>query len=780
MEWIIAFLLLLLAFAVRRTEDFERPFLFGTQVIDEGRLDEMLGLLSKYGGTQSRVGVCWLDNEKVRGQRYDFSRADEEVRLHLKHGLSVLLNLATVPYWASEAPPEALKILNERGHTHLAGTLMISPNHTDDYVRWVEAVAKHFGDRTEYYEIWNEPDGMAGPIIHYDDEGKLQDVWYGGDPAALTRVLKAAYTTLHRCHPGCTVVACSLESKTAFLQGIYEAGGKGYFDAVSIHPYGEPGEPLLRRWIQEVRDLMVSQGDGDKGIWITEYAWGFADRPGPMLEAIRWGRENPYIAALHVHLANHLFENYEVGAGPLKPTPGLIAFKQAVEEKGPRESCSYDFEAGLPIEWRLPPDQTETSELASVSSPVHGGKRALRAASQDRCVTLICNAYVKDHNSTLSFWFVIPSGDNGKGTRLEVTTTPATPIYGADKTTILHQRTPLNQWVRQEIKLADIDPNLSGSTLMNVTISAISDAPGVSLVLDDFSITPGHGPLRPRPRPTGSIQGIVRDYLDRLGLGAKVVLQHESRASIDVTYGDDGVFALQALEPGEYRVSAQADGCERFATTVSVLTGIVTKLPIYLNPAFNMVRNPGFEEGDQCGVGASWETTCGGPHPEIYDVTDLASHSGERSQRMSCEGYNFDTRAICFHDDPKTGEKVFHPAHGIALRSQAISQVIEGPITPGEEYRLSAWVRIQRLVAHWEWLRLSVQWLDENGKLIGESRESDEDRANIDRHDWKLITARGVAPKGTAKARIWLHHHFEHGVVWYDDVCFAKIEDTER
>jgi len=779
MEWIIAFLLLLLALTVRRTEDFDRPFLFGTQAIDEGRLDEMLELLREYGGTQSRVGVCWLDNEMARGQEYDFSKADEEVRLHLKHGFSVLLNLATVPYWASEAPPEALKILNERGHTHLAGTLIISPNHMDGYTRWVEAVAGRFGKHTSYYEIWNEPDGMAGPIIHYSDDGNVQDVWYGGDPAAFTRVLKAAYTTLHRCHPGCTVVACSLESKTAFLQGIYEAGGKGYFDAVSIHPYGEPGEPLLRRWIQEVRDLMVSQSDGDKGIWITEYAWGLGDKPGLMLEAIRWGRENQYITALHVHLANHLFENYQAGADPLKPAPGLIAFKQATKEKGPRERCSYDFEDGLPIEWRLPADQMETSELACVSDPVHGGKRALRAANQGKSVSVICNAYVKDRNNTLSFWFYIPSADKKK-IRLEVTTTPATPIYGADKTVGLYANgAPLNQWVRQDIKPAEIDPNLSGGTLMNVTISAISNIPGVSLALDDFSIVPGPGPLKPRPKPVGSVQGVVRDYPDRPVPGAKIVLRQKDGPSIDVTYVEDGSFALEGLEPGEYGVSAEADGHEPFTTAFSVIAGIAARLPVYLNPTFNMLRNPGFEGGDQGGVGASWETICGGPHPEIYGVTDLASHSGRRSQRMSCEGYNCDP-AGCFHYDPKTGGKVFHPAPGVALRDQAVAQIVEATITPGEEYQLSAWVKIQRLMAHWEWFRLSIHWLDKEGKLIGESRESDEDKGNIDRHDWKLIAARGVAPNGAAKAKVWLHHHFEHGVVWYDNVCFAGVRDIER
>jgi len=779
--------LLVLVIPACLASNFNRPFIFGTQVLDEGRLEEMLIELGKYGGTQSRVGTCWWNNEPEPGKGYDFREPDELVNLHLKHGYSVLLNVATVPLWASEVPEEAVKILRDRKHDNLIGTFMVSPNHMDEYVRWVEAVGKHFGDRIDYYEIWNEPDGMAGPIIHYDEYGGVQDVWYGGDPAQFTRVLKAAYTALHKVDPGCTVVVGSLESKTWFLRGIYEAGGKDYFDAVSIHPYGEP---LRREWIQEIRDLMLEYGDGHKGIWVTEYGWGFGDKPGFVREAIRWGRENEYLTALHIHLANHLFKNNKVGEGPLKPTAGLLAFRDAVKEEGPALSRSYDFEGVCPSSWRYRADKSDGAKFGCVTDPVHTGKLAIRAFSPGNTVSLIANVYVKDQNSTLKFWTNVPSGQN---IRLSVTTTPGTPIYGADRTKVVYDRNyPVGDWVEHEIRLTEIDPYLAGKTLMNVTITAESEFPGVTLVLDDFSITPGKGPVKQLGERPSSLTIIAKDYLDR-----PVLLQVSNRTKLIDPKGkpkslfseEVGVLKATSLSSGWYRLVIEFPGYEPLEQPVFVKPGADIQYTAYLNPSFNMAKNAGFEmkglggpSENQLGVGSHWETVCGGSHPEIYDVTALSWHSGRHSQMMTSEGYNIDfskNPPACFEVSPKTGEKIYHKVPRIKLGNQAIAQVIEQPVIPGEEYQLSAWVKIQRLMAHWEWFRLGIYWLDKDGNFIGESRESDEDKKNIDRHDWKLITCRGVAPAGAAKAKVYLHHHFEHGVVWYDDVCFARVKDIE-
>jgi len=64
-----------------------------------------------------------------------------------------------------------------------------------------------------------------------------------------------------------------------YVNGMYAAGAKGFFDALAFHPYqetlkfsdgeGVPLSPLTQ--IQKIYDLMVANGDGALKIWITEY-----------------------------------------------------------------------------------------------------------------------------------------------------------------------------------------------------------------------------------------------------------------------------------------------------------------------------------------------------------------------------------------------------------------------------------------------------------------------------------------------------------------------------
>ena len=70
----------------------------------------------------------------------------------------------------------------------------------------------------------------------------------------------------------------------AFIQRLYDYGIQPYHDGLAIHPYNEKRDPDLRaepgseKWsyrsgVPWVRDLMVANGDADKGLWLTEFGW---------------------------------------------------------------------------------------------------------------------------------------------------------------------------------------------------------------------------------------------------------------------------------------------------------------------------------------------------------------------------------------------------------------------------------------------------------------------------------------------------------------------------
>lgn len=197
----------------------------------------------------------------------------------------------------------------------------------------------------------------------------------------------------------------------------------------------------------------------------------------------------------------------------------------------------------------------------------------------------------------------------------------------------------------------------------------------------------------------------------------------------------------------------------------------------------NLIANGGFERGDggidgkQPGVGKGWEAVCGGSHPEIYALDLHVKHSGRYSQRMSCEGYNYrylPEGGYCYHTE--CGKEIRHKCP-TELGLQAIAQTTrKGAIQPGATYECSAWVKIEGLTESWEWFRLGIYWLDADGKFLSETREDREvSKNNYGTHDWKEIRIVARAPEKAAYAKVYLHHHFVHGTVWYDDISLIRV-----
>ncbi len=149
------------------------------------------------------------------------------------------------------------------------------PRNDADYASALHFMAQRWAGKVSAYEIWNEEDSSR---------------WWAGapDPAAYTRLLQAAYPAVKSADPSAEVVLGGLTGNDySFLQGVYSAGGKGYFDAVGVHtdtacnvnsPYtflrNPDGrlEPDSFLGYREVHATEVANGD-DKPIWMTEASW---------------------------------------------------------------------------------------------------------------------------------------------------------------------------------------------------------------------------------------------------------------------------------------------------------------------------------------------------------------------------------------------------------------------------------------------------------------------------------------------------------------------------
>jgi hypothetical protein len=214
--------------------------------------DRELDAVALTNASWLRVEINWYRIEKSRGV-FDWGYLDHIVDAARARNLKVLGMIAFTPDWAREP-----------------GTFFTAPPvNAADFAQFAVAVVQRYHDRVSDWEIWNEPNY---PLFW----GRSST-----DAAGYTELLKAAYSAIKTVQPDSTVLAAGLTPTTgddappAYLAAMYAAGAKGYFDAAAMHPYVFPGgmsaDPQ-NGWsdVARVHDLMVSNGDGDKKIWMTE------------------------------------------------------------------------------------------------------------------------------------------------------------------------------------------------------------------------------------------------------------------------------------------------------------------------------------------------------------------------------------------------------------------------------------------------------------------------------------------------------------------------------
>jgi hypothetical protein len=211
------------------------------------------------GAKWVRVFVPWVDVEPARGQ-YGQNWLAEYDRLlaTLPKGSRAIFDVVGAPAW-------------ESGSSAANAT----PANPADYAALLHFLAQRWAGRVAAYEIWNEEDASR---------------WWAGapDPGAYTHLLQSAYTAVKSADPAAAVVLGGLTGNDYnFLQGVYEAGGKGYFDAVGVHtdtacniaspetflrdPNGRLDQDSFLAY-REVHATEAANGD-DKPIWMTETSW---------------------------------------------------------------------------------------------------------------------------------------------------------------------------------------------------------------------------------------------------------------------------------------------------------------------------------------------------------------------------------------------------------------------------------------------------------------------------------------------------------------------------
>jgi hypothetical protein len=234
-----------------------------------------LGLVEEMGFTWIKDTFAWRDIEIAQDQ-YDWWRPDRVVRTVNQRGLKLLIRLDRQPFWSQTdggAHPEE----------------NVPPADLDDFGDFCYVLANRYKGRIHAYQVWNEPN--------------LAREWGGQPPnaAEYVELLRVCYQGIKRGDPDALVISAGPAPTGTdlpvaipddrFIQEMYDAGGAAYFDMLGVNapgyaapPQADPAQvaatPELggHRWnafrhVEDIRRVMVENGDTHKQIAILEMGW---------------------------------------------------------------------------------------------------------------------------------------------------------------------------------------------------------------------------------------------------------------------------------------------------------------------------------------------------------------------------------------------------------------------------------------------------------------------------------------------------------------------------
>ncbi len=263
----------------------------------------------------------WVDVRPDPATPYDWSHADAVVDEVQYYGLKLIARIGRPPEWAILPPGNPTEPPVDL--TALAG--------------FCGDLAARYRGQIAGYEVWNEPN--------------LTREWNNRppNPVAYVRLLAACYRAIKAADPGAVVISAGLaptgnEDDSAmpddrYLREMYQAGLSAYYDVLGLNAPGyrsppemPPNDPTLNgfRWqcfrhVEDMRAIMVANGDGAKQIALLEVGWT-TDQRDQITSPDGQSIVNPYRwhAVTEKQQAQYLVGAYRYAAEHWRPWVGLI------------------------------------------------------------------------------------------------------------------------------------------------------------------------------------------------------------------------------------------------------------------------------------------------------------------------------------------------------------------------------------------------------------------------------------------------------------------------
>ncbi len=264
------------------------------------------------------IGWGWLEQYgKGNVPTWFWPRLDDTIIKAKNAGQKVLIGFSSTPCWAT------VPYSGKNCSTSVVGAgqwnYQMPPAKASDYTDGLKLLINHLAANPATkgvvvaYEIWNEPNILTFwantkrrtfPFEYNDGYAFFTD---RASIKAYTDLVIASYKVIKALDPSLKVIAGSVTSyDDYFIDEMYKNGVKGYFDALSIHPYPgivlapyhprygraqdandcltvdiTPNFGCFKQGVETIRAKMLSYGD-TRPIWFTEFGissspdWGGA------------------------------------------------------------------------------------------------------------------------------------------------------------------------------------------------------------------------------------------------------------------------------------------------------------------------------------------------------------------------------------------------------------------------------------------------------------------------------------------------------------------------
>lgn len=267
-----------------------------------------LGLVQDMGFTWVKQKFAWREIEGIEKGQFDWYRTDYIVDIVEQAGLKLIVRLDQQPFWSE--PADNQYQINQ------------PPGDYQDFADYCGAVAERYRGRIQAYQVWNEP--------NLDREWGLRPP----NPAEYTELLRVCYQAIKTADPDAIVISAGLAPTgtsspnampdTDFLRGMYAAGAADYFDVLGLNAPGYKAPPELDpaeaernpdygggRWfafrhVEDMRAIMVAEGDGGKQIAILEMGWTLDQvNPDYAWYAVDEATQAEYLVGAYQYAAEH-------------------------------------------------------------------------------------------------------------------------------------------------------------------------------------------------------------------------------------------------------------------------------------------------------------------------------------------------------------------------------------------------------------------------------------------------------------------------------------------